>query len=259
MGYIRLGVLPKTPKWRAVVGLLEDAQVPAAQVATQVIEGSKEILASKSAQSSVAYCIWLLTQLTQAARGNGFQSDLSELDIQTADQASASDFLIQVSRTATRHLSKLEPRTAFNNIAGLALREAITRTIGTHANTLFGSGLSDVQSALKRYSTSKQFSNLLHIYFASLLRRTLRFVIDHEITNHLGPGRRFENVQSLEEFEDSLGTFSNQTSRIVDTFSSGWYSKQLWQQGSISQEDAVRFVSIALKKLRADLDISEDE
>ncbi len=259
MGHIRLGVLPRTHKWRAVIGLLDDAQVPAAQVATQVMEGSKEVLASESAQSSVSYCIWLLTQLTQAAQSDNFQSALNELYLQVGDQTNASDFLALVSRTATWHLSRLEPKTAFNNIAGLALRETLTHTIGTYANTLFGSGLSDIRSALKRYSTSKQFSNLLHVYFASLLRRTLRFVIDHEITDHLGPGRRFQDVQSLQEFENALDVFSNQTSRIVDTFSGGWYSKQLWQQGSISQEDTVRFVSVALKKLRADLDISEDE
>lgn len=257
MGHIRLGVLPKYPRWRAVIGLLDNTEVFAFDVADKVLDGVEEMLASESAQSCIGYCIWLLAQLALAARGEDFEANVIELGIRVGEGESATEFLTKASRVATSHLSDLAPQTALNNLAGLALREVLTNTIGTYARTLFGAGLTDVQLAFRRYSTQKQFSALVHTYFAAFLRRTLRFILDKEIANHLGPGKRFEDIQDMEKFEDELQAFADQTSRIIDTFSGGWYSKRVWQQGTISESDAERFVHIALKKLRADLDLSE--
>jgi hypothetical protein len=257
MGHIRLGVLPKYPKWKNVISLLENEDVPAAQVAERVLDGSKRTLDSESAQASVSYCVWLIAQLALASRGDDFRADLSRLGIQTSEETNATEFLAKVSRTASRHLASLAPHTMVNNLAGLALRETLARSIGVQSSTLFGARLDDVQRALRHYSTSTQFSSLLHSYFTDFLTRTLRFVIDKEIANQLGPGERFASVKELQDFEATLEGFAGQTSRIVDEFSGGWYSKRAWQQGAISASDAEGFVHVALDKLKADLDLNE--
>jgi hypothetical protein len=259
MGHIRLGVLPKYPRWKAVIALLTDPDVPAANVADRVLDGTKGMLLSEAAQGSVGYCVWFLAQLTLAASGDQFRSEIAELGIEVTDQSSATEFLATTSRIATLHLSTLTPRNALNNIAGLALREVLTSTVGLYARTLFGADLPDVQRALRRYSTRKQFGKLLHTYFAVFLRRTLRFIIDKEIANHVGPGKRFQDLDAVEEFEDSLEVFASQTSRMIDEFSGGWYSKRVWQHGNISESDASRFAHIALKKLHADLELNQDQ
>lgn len=257
MGHIRLGILPKYSRWKAVIGLLDDTQVSASKVADKVLDGAKEALSSQSTQSGVGYCIWLLAQLTLAGRSEDLQAELARLGISVTDQTSAAEFLAKTSRVAAHHLSDLAPHTTLNNIAGLALREALTRTVGTQATTLFGAGLTDVQLALRKYSTHRQFSALLHVYFTAFLRRTLHLVVDKEIANHVGPGRRFASIQDMGDFEDALARFAGQTSRIVKEFSGGWYSKRAWEKGAISQADAARFVHVALNKLRADLDLNE--
>ena len=257
MGHIRLGVLPKYPRWKNVIALLDDTEASPTQVADKVLDGSREVLESESAQSSVGYCIWLIAQLTLASRGKRFGDDLAKLGIEVNDQTNATEFLAKVSYTASRHLSSLTPRTALNNIAGLALREALARSIGAYSATLFGAGLAEVQQALRKYSTQKQFTSLLHVFFTAFLSRVLRFVVDKEIANHIGPGRRFESLDAMEEFETTLEVFAGQTSRIVDEFSGGWYSKRVWQQGAISEVDAAGFVHVALDKLSADLGLNE--
>jgi hypothetical protein len=257
MGHIRVGMLPKYPRWTTVMGVLADTDVPTSTVADKVLEGAKETLVSESAQSSISYCIWLLAQLTIAARGDEFKDDIARLGIQVTDDSKAADFLARTSHVATIHLSSLTPRNALNSIAGLTLREVLTSTIGVYANTLFGTGLPEVQQAFRKYSTQRQFSLLVHTYFTVFLRRVLCFIIDKEITNHLGLGKRFEYIEDIESFESSLEAFASQTSRIVDEFSGGWYSKKVWQQGDISESDVKRFVHIALRKLCADLDLVE--
>ncbi len=257
MGHIRLGVLPKYPRWKNVISLLGNSDIPVSQVADRVLDSSRDMLQSDSAQSSVSYCIWLLAQLTLASRQSEFKSELAKLGIDVDDRTSASLFLAKVAQIASRQLSNLVPHTALNNIAELALCETLTRSIGSHATTLFGADLREVQSALKEYSTNKQFSSLLHIFFTSFLGRMLRFVVDKEIANHVGEGKRFETIQDLGEFENALEGFAGQTSRIIDQFSGGWYSKRVWQQGTISEPDASGFVHVALDKLIADLKFNE--
>lgn len=257
MGHIRLGVLPKYRRWTTVVGLLSDPDMPASAVADKVLDGVKKVLGGEPAQSSVAYCVWLLAQLAIASRGEDFGSDIAKLGIRVREDSSGVEFLARASRTAEAHLSSLAQSNALKNIASLALREALTKTVGLHATTLFGAELADVKRAFATYSTRVQFSNLLHIYFTALVRRLLRFIVDKEIANHVGSGKRFGSQASLRDFEDALDAFASKTSRIVDEFSGGWYSKQVWQRGGISESDAGRFVYIALRKLSADLDLNE--
>jgi len=257
VGHIRLGVLPKYPKWKVVISLLDDQQSTASQVADKVLDNSRGVLQSESAQDSVSYCVWLMAQLTLASRTEKFADALATLGIAATTNTSVTEFLALTARVASRQLGRLTPQSAINSIANHALRETLTRTIGASATTLFGANLSDAQVALKQYSTDKQFSNLLHVFFTAFLSRTLRYVLDKEIANHLGPSRRFGSVTDLEQFEMALEGFAGQTSRIVDTFSGGWYSKKMWQRGAISEVDARGFAHVALNKLSADLSLNE--
>ena len=257
MGHVRLGVLPKYPRWKSVIALLDDDKSEVSQIADKILDSSRGAIESESAQSSVGYCVWLIAQITLASKGKTFKDDLLTLGIRATDETNATEFIANVTHIAAQQLSGLKSRNALNNIAGLALRETLARSIGTRPATLFGAGLAEVQDAIKKYSTQKQFSSLLHIFFTAFLSRVLRFVVDKELANHVGPGQRFEGLDALEEFAASLERFSGQTSRIVDQFAGGWYSKRIWQQGAISEQDAAGFVHVALSKLSADLSLSE--
>jgi len=256
MGHIRLGILPKHHRWQELIRYLDDPDISTSDVAGKVIDNSKDILARDSVQSVLGYCVWFLAQLTLAARKRDLETTLAQLGLQVTQSTSAAEFLAQVSEVTSCHISAVAPYTALNTMAGLSLREALTRTVGIQATTLFGAGLLDVQLALKKYSTQKQFASLLHFFFTAFLRRTLQFVIEKEIANHLGPDRRLTDVNDLADFDAALEVFASQTSRIVDEFSGGWYSKRAWQQGDISQPDATQFVHIALQKLQSDLELS---
>lgn len=257
MGHIRIGILPKYPKWRDLIGLLEDTGSTDNQIADKVLINSKQVLQNEATKTSIGYCVWLLSQLTLAARRDDFVEELADIDIIVSNSTSASEFLSIISSSANGQIRRLTAQNSITNIAELALRESLTRTIGSHANTLFGSGIPEVQFALKKYSTQKNYSNLLHTFFSSFLRRTLLFVLNKEIGNHLGPNKRFSSLEDISDFEISMGGFANQTARIVREFSGGWYSKKSWQEGDISVSDSKKFTHVAIKKLVDDLELNE--
>ena len=98
MGHIRLGILPRYAKWKDVISLLGDTEVPASQVGHKVLDSSAEALETQSAQSSVAYCVWLIAQLTLASRSEDFKGTLARLGIHAGEETSPSSFRDQIDR-----------------------------------------------------------------------------------------------------------------------------------------------------------------
>ncbi len=259
MGHIRLGIIPKTRRWSSIIAQLDDANIPTVDIANSILNNVKDVLEGESAQSCVEYCVWLFSQLALSSKRKDFFEDISSLGINVDENTSAVEFLAKVSQLSGRKLADIRPHSAINNISSLALRETLTKVVGCQTNTLFGNNMENIQESLKKYSTQKQFSNLLHMFFSSFLERTLNFVLDKELSNHMGYEKRFSSITEIESFKGDISTFAGQTTRIIDTFSGGWYSNKIWKQGNISTKDASGFAFVALKKLRSDLSINQAE
>jgi hypothetical protein len=62
------------------------------------------------------------------------------------------------------------------------------------------------------------------------------------------------------EFTQALDTFARQSARIIEDFAAGWYSKHNWEaKGEITEEDAQKFVAVALRKLRMEVKLGAAE
>lgn len=257
MGHLRLGELPKSLRWKAVVALLEEAadhgdivdQIAAATV--QAAEGRLRELAN---DPSLTYCFWLLTRLTRAARDDDFLAQSAALGVPIeADDATLS-FIARISEAA-RAQSREHPESGpFAELASLALRRSLSETAGQSQTSLFGSSVDDLQRAFRTRSTPGQFGVLAKQYFGDFLARTLRYFVDKELAHHVGPGRGLATMQESAAFSQALDTHARQSARIMEQFAGAWYSKHNRESaGAISQEEAQGFVAHALRKLRGEL------
>ncbi len=87
MGHVRLGVLPKSRKWRQVVEQLRlgaDTGIVAAATA----DAAEASLKRASDDPAFLHAFWLLTQVPLAARGPTFEKDLRRLGLRISDQPS---------------------------------------------------------------------------------------------------------------------------------------------------------------------------
>jgi hypothetical protein len=94
MGHLRLGRLPKSLRWQAVVALLSQtpSDVPAITRATlAAAEGRFRAMAN---DPIVGYCFWLLSRVTHAARGSDFQRELDVLRLSVGEHSSTLSFCI---------------------------------------------------------------------------------------------------------------------------------------------------------------------
>ncbi len=252
MGHTRLGRLPKTREWRQVIELLENPSAEASAVARVVARAAAKRLDALEADPSLSLCYWLLTRITWHARFDEFADRLGELGIKVTGADSALSFVANVATVARERVSKMESPGAFSEMAQLAMREVLTDLVSRKAETLFGTTAEDLRNACKSLSTKVQFGDLSRRFFASFLNRALQFFVSKEISNFVGKGKRFRDIAEIQDFNRALNTFCYESAKIVEDFSAGWYSKRNWQ-GEITEEDAQRFVAVAIEKLTTEV------
>lgn len=254
MGHLRLGRLPKTMHWQGVVGLLDDSPDDIPAVARATVSAAESRLRELSQDPSLTYCFWVLTRVMAASREPDFRLGLERLSIQPPTGDSALDFVAELSEHVRSELTSYPESGPFGDLASLALRRALSETVGVHGRSLFGSSLEDVQHAFRSHSTTGRFGDVARQFFGDFFARTLRFFVDKELSNHVGGGSQLRSIEDSQEFSKALDVYARQSARIVEDFASGWYGKHNWEsEGAISREEAQGFVAVALRKLRMEL------
>ena len=253
MGHTIVGRLPKSERWRVVVGLLHAPRLDAPAVAGATARAAERRLLELRGDPSLAYCFWLLTRLAGAARGPDFLAEVAALGIPARPDDTALQFVARVADRARVELDRYPESGPFGELASLALRRALTETVGAEGRSLFGSSLEDLEGAFRRHSSAAQFGEQATRYFGDFSARTLRFYVERELGHAVGGGG-LPSTAAAGDFAEALDRHARQSARIVEGFAAAWYSKKRWErEGAIPWEDARGFVAHALTKLRKEL------
>lgn len=259
MGHLRLGRLPKTVNWKRLISLLDENPDDTESIAGATLVASRYELDRLKADPNIGYCFWLLTQITWSARQSDFLKRLQLLGIDVSSSSTTFNFISATSDHARKQCMQNEGLSVFREMALQALKNTLSEATVNSANSLFGSTMENIQDASRIYSSKKQFGYLSRRYFSGFLKQFLKYFIDKEISNHVGPGKFIKNIQEINQFNNSLSTYSWQSARIMEEFAASWYSKKNWEtEGFISQKDAQKFVSIAIKKLQMEIGREEE-
>ena len=254
MGHTIVARLPKSQRWREVVALLDAPRLDAAGVAGATVVAAERRLLQLRGDPSLTYCFWLLTRLASAARGPDFLSDAAQLGVPAKPDDTALQFVARVADRTRVELNRFPESGPFGELAALALRHALTETVGAEGRSLFGSSLEDLERAFRRHSTAAQFGELARRFFGDFVARTLRFYVDRELPHAVGGGA-LSAVGDAANFAAALDLHARQTAGIVQDFAAAWYSKLHFERmGAIGRDDVDGFVAHALTKLRKELE-----
>jgi len=239
---------------------LIDESPSAEGVARATTNAAEQRLRELTDDPSLTYCFWLLTRVAWASRSSDFGAALADIGVEARASDSVVSFIARLTQQAGSELSQHPESGPFSELASLAMRSALTETVGQQGRSLFGSSLEDLQAALRRYSTSGRFAQLAKGFFGDFFARTLRFFVDKELGNNVGTGHRLSSLDAATSFGTALDLYSRQSARIMETFAEEWYSKHNWQsKGQISREEAQGFTAVALRKMRKELTRPEPE
>lgn len=276
MGHQLPQSLPATRSHREVVGLLGDGAgmaglagvIPGSldQVADAMLEASLDGLERAKRDDGLIYSFYLLTQITHAARlGDDFSLRLRELGVAPppmafhptpGGDAGVADTIYTLVANFTNAVDqRLTDRSTRSDLGEIAIRaaaESLTTLCEDNASTLFGSSQESVQDALYKLSTKNGFAKLSQDFFARMTRGFLIYNLSKELSNHVGPGRRFGDISEHNDFIRGLDQHCRTASSVLEAFSGQWYSKHKFQ-GGITERKTFGWVSHALDKMRSAL------
>lgn len=254
MGHVRLGRLPKTLRWRQVLALLDEPALDASAVARATTLAAEMRLRALSNDPTLVHCFWILTRLATAARQPDFAGALSEIGIEARQGEPILAFIARISDQVRDEAAAHPESGHFATLASLALRRALSETIGQHGRSLFESSVDDLQVALRHYAGDKRFGRMATLFFGDFFAGTLSSFVERELSNRTGASPGLTSLRDSQEFADALDRYVRESALIVEEFAGGWYGKNNWDsRGQIDLQDTAGFVGYAMRKLRMEL------
>jgi hypothetical protein len=254
MGHIRLGRLPKTQPWSGVFQVLESESLDATRLARATAEAAHGEFWAIGQDRAVNYCFWVLVRTATAARTSDFAAELERLGVESSNLSSGVAFVNSIAQAVDRGVRGRGQATPFTQIATLSLREVLSANLVEQSKSLFGTSLQEIESACRRISTQKRFGEVAKTFFANLMNRSIRFITDREISNHVGAAESISSPKEVQRFEKALRRYCDESAKIVEEFAAGWFSKHNWETNNDISEDATAaFTAYALEKIQMEL------
>jgi hypothetical protein len=252
MGHIRLGSLPQSKRWRAVVDLLKGDSDLAA-IADAAAHASEADLKRSTSDPLFQFVSALLVQLPLWARAPGYDSALRDIGADPDAVGSVTGLLTEISGAIDAEAFRSGRTSDAGELAKTALLESLSVQLQARVPSLFDPTAQEVRTALGSLAQGKNFALLARDFFARLTYRSLDYYLSRELALHTGAGKRFASDADRVAFQSDLAQHTYEASRIVEEFAAGWYGKTVWQKQQLDQEAINRFTAYAFKKLRDEL------
>jgi hypothetical protein len=252
MGHIRIGTLPATRRWKDVIGLIAEG-VEAARVAEAVTHAWEQAFNTVRNDAGFREAVYLLMQIGVAGKSRDPTGHLSSVGVDVAGAGSVVEVAMALSAAMDRRLEDARWRSDFGELAQRALVGAVTEHLQRGMPTLLESTADDVSGAMKKCGRDKAFGELSREFFARITNESLNYFLSKTLPAQIGEGRRFSTTAQLAEFEKAMRTHCSEAAEVVESYSSGWFSKELHQEGKITRDSAERFGWFGLEKMRGEL------
>ncbi len=262
VGHTRLGSLPKTVKWSALVervagtqlssfGEVSTAAIHVRAIAAQTLDATRKALSTAANDVGVRYTVYLLTQVVLASRTADWKSALAEHGIQLSDDSTVFDLTVEVQNAIDRYVVTRSGATDASEMAQQSAGEALLSLANEHDVSLFGDRASDTRKAVRPFSTRRGFGKLGQRFFGRFVARFLDFYLSRVTAAKIG-SPRLRDIGEVAQFHQALRTHRGGSALIVREFCGDWYSKTHYEKG-IQLGESSRFLAIAVRKLRSEL------
>lgn len=274
MGHERVGTLPKTQKWRVLVGQIaklgrsglggsgsggsgsdgSSAGAPVIEVpdvAEQTVRNVSRQFRKAHLDTGVRAAFEFLVLLAVAGRSSDPRQLLLEHGIEVPEKPTALSF----AKAANSWLTRNQDSPEYRQMARGAVSDAISawyRENKPPQDRLFEPP-EDPFGVWRGAGNGAGFCELARLYFASFTERHLNYFLEREASAVLsGFGERDQFSERLQEHVEGVSKHAFETARIAQSFAAGWFNNNA-REGVPDQEAIGRFLSVAFGKIRDDL------
>lgn len=269
MGRHDLAAAPRTPAFKRVIGIIGLGMGGAGaagvavgdveEIADATLDASDAGLQRAKSDEGIGYCIFLLAQISRAAKADNFADALAAAGVTTTfsptwfgagtnvpPKVTVFDLVSGFSAAVDRHLRKARTRSDISELAQLSATESLSSLCRSRGNTLFGPSL---QAALKGLSSQRGFGALAQDFFSRLSRRYIDYHLSRELSNHVGIERRFKSVADHNQFLRELDDHCRLATKPIEKFARDWFSVHNFRD-DLTLEKSKGFAAHAIDKLR---------
>ena len=232
MGHLRAGVLPRTKPWSAVVSSIGSftgaAESIIIDIAEKTLDASKKAFRELPHDQTVKSCFQFLVALSVAGQSVDVKLSAQDFGIDISDKPTK----LQLSRALREWLSKNPPQNLnpeFASLARKATLDTIAAWLNKHQSSAQASLLPESEDPYQPWraaSNGRNFCELSRYFFSNFTTRYLNYFLSRTASS------QFPTISERERFAaaitssiDSISQHAFETSKIVQSFSAGWFNK----------------------------------
>lgn len=265
MGHLRTGCVPKTKKWRDVVFSISSLsgleKIPYADIADKTLDASNLFLRKLPHDEAFQCCFQFLVALSVAGRESNVERSANKLGISIKGEPTK----IKLSKALRDWLDNKQPQSFNSEIASLA-RQATTDTIASWINEnsvkkqlgLF-SEEDDPYKPWRIASSGKGFCKLSRSFFSNFTTRYLNYFLSRTVNSVLktyDERSHFDKV--IKQNSEVIAQHAFETSKLVQSFSAGWFNKHTASESVPSYKDIRGFLIHSFEKLKEEFRLQKE-
>lgn len=253
MGHSRIGTLPRTREWDAVVDFIANG-ADVAKVAEKTLVAAQKALMTTKGDAGFREAVFLLAQLALAGKSKDAAAHLEAMGVELKDGYSPADLVTALAAAVDRRMEGRGERHDWGEMARAALVAAVTEALNSSGDGLFDRSRDDLTAELRPLHRKKGFGALGRAFFGTMASRMLNYFLTKTLGTHVGEGRRFPTMKEFSEFKKALTKHCSETAFIVEKFSGQWLQKRIREDGGVvTREAAEGFGAHAIRKLQLEL------
>ena len=257
MGHLRTGSLPRTKKWSAIVSAVGDGsdidESSFSDIADKTLDASNRFLRKLPDDPMLQKCFQFLIVLSVSGKAENVQERAEKLGL----NIEGSPTKLQLSRSLRSWLSDVklsDCNPEFSSLARKATIDTLTSWFNKHSDTpqidLFSKS-TDPFSAWRSASNGGGFSELSRSFFANFTQRYLNYFLTRTASSQI---KTLEDRKkfgiAVQKNAESISTHAFETSKLVQSFSAGWYNKHTSDYKIPSSQNIQGYLRHSLEKIR---------
>lgn len=253
MGHERLGMLPKSRRWRDIVQKLAhlyDSDTNPSNIARDTIRNVRSNLRGIENDPGVLAAFKFLVLISNSAASKKFVDAMAQHNVQLPTNPT----LISIAKELRRWVDPRQESLEYGQLATASASDALKIWYEQNKGQqdLFESFDSSLR-VWRKSGTEKAFCEISRIYFAKFVERYLNYFLEREASAAFPDfSQRDQFSVDVQEYVNQASKHAFETAKITESFAAGWYKKNA-QESMPTDKSIKSFLHTAFHKLRDEL------
>lgn len=251
MGHERVGLLPKSRKWRDIVSSIAGASstdTSLSSLVSRTLEAVRNRYLSIYRDKGVQAAFGTLVALSHPP--NIQEGSVVGIGLDIGSNPSPLHITVALRNWVSSHADSSE----YAELAKCAAADVIGIWTSRYASQrdLF-SGVRTAQSIWTEAASGSGFCEVARLFFSKFTERYLLYFLEREASSQISTV--FEREQfgkRLTEYVDTISKHAFETAKIMQSFAAGWYNTHV-KAGAPSDHEVESFLRLSFGKIREEL------